>query len=134
VEARYRAAIVGRVGALERLHGILEAFAEMVLNPPVRGGCPMLNAAVEADDAMPVLRDRVRRAMDGWRTTVKGIVERGLLEGQIRVGVNADELSSVLFSTLEGAVMLSKLYRDAVHIERAIVFLRSHLETLKPAP
>jgi TetR/AcrR family transcriptional regulator, transcriptional repressor for nem operon len=132
VEARYREGINGRVGAIERLNAILEVFEGMVVNPTLRGGCPMMNAAIEADDAMPALRDRVRRAMDGWQTTVKGIVERGKLEGQIRAEVDASELSSVLFSMLEGAVMLSKLYRDAVHIERAVSFLRAHLETLKP--
>jgi TetR/AcrR family transcriptional regulator, transcriptional repressor for nem operon len=134
VETRYREGIAsaGRVGAIERLNAILEVFEGMVTNPTLRGGCPMMNAAIEADDAMPALRDRVRRAMDGWQTTVKGIVERGKLEGQIRSDVSADDLSSVLFSMLEGAVMLSKLYRDAVHIGRAVAFLRSHLETLKP--
>jgi TetR/AcrR family transcriptional regulator, transcriptional repressor for nem operon len=132
VEARYREGITGRVGAIERLNAILEVFEGMVVNPTLRGGCPMMNAAIEADDAMPALRDRVRRAMDGWQTTVKGIVERGKLEGQFRAEVDANELSSVLFSMLEGAVMLSKLYRDAVHIERAVSFLRAHLETLKP--
>jgi TetR/AcrR family transcriptional regulator, transcriptional repressor for nem operon len=134
VEERYRSLLEGtnRAGALERLNAILEVFQSMVVNPPVRGGCPLLNAAVEADDALPKLRDRVRRAMSGWLTLVTGILERGKLEGQIRRDVDEDTVGSILFSTLEGAVMLSKLYRDATHVERAVVFLKMHLETLKP--
>jgi TetR/AcrR family transcriptional regulator, transcriptional repressor for nem operon len=134
VEERYRSVLetTTRAGALERLNAILEVFQSMVLNPPVRGGCPLLNAAIEADDALPTLRNRARRAMSGWLTLVKGILERGKLEGQIRRDVDEDAVGSILFSTLEGAVMLSKLYRDAMHIERAVAFLKTYLETLKP--
>jgi TetR/AcrR family transcriptional regulator, transcriptional repressor for nem operon len=131
LETQYRAGLSPKSGAFERLNGILATFEGMIVNPVVRGGCPMLNAAIESDDALPELRDRVRRAMNGWITTVKGIVERGKLEGQIRLEVDAEEVSSVLFATLEGAVMLSNLYRDPAHIRRAVSFLRTHLETLK---
>jgi TetR/AcrR family transcriptional regulator, transcriptional repressor for nem operon len=134
VEERYRSVLetTSRAEALERLNAILGVFQSMVVNPPVRGGCPLLNAAVEADDALPKLRDRVRRAMSGWLTLVKGILERGKLEGQIRRDVDENAIGSILFSTLEGAVMLSKLYRDATHIERAVAFLKTYLVTLKP--
>ena len=135
VEERYRVVLEesNRAGALERLHAILEVFQSMVVNPPVRGGCPLLNAAIEADDSFPKLRDRARRAMSGWLTLVKGILELGKLEGQIRRDVDEDAIGSLLFSTLEGAVMLSKLYRDPIHVQRAVGFLKTQLETLKPA-
>jgi AcrR family transcriptional regulator len=132
VEIRYRAALSGRRDALARLDAVLEVFEAMILEPPVRGGCPLLNAATEADYALPNLRPHVRRAISGWLTTIVGIVERGKLEGQIRNDVDAQATASVLFSALEGAVMLSGLYRDPVHIRTVVAFLREHLETLKP--
>ena len=132
VDERYRAALHGRRDALARLAAVLEVYESMVLNPPVRGGCPILNAATEADDAMPALRDRVRRAMNGWFTAIKGIMERGKLERQIRADADAAEVASTLFAMLEGAVMLSQLYRDPSHISRAVRFLQGYLQTLEP--
>jgi AcrR family transcriptional regulator len=134
VETRYRAGLEGkpRADALTRLNVVLEVFESMILEPPVRGGCPLLNAATEADYGFPALRVRVRRAVNAWLTTIRGILERGQLEGQVRRDVDAAQTANLLFASLEGAVMLSSLYRDPVHIRQMVAHLRAHLETLKP--
>src|SRR5690348_12418980 len=34
----------------KRLTAVLEFFAKYVFEPPIKGGCPLLNTAIEADD------------------------------------------------------------------------------------
>ena len=61
---RFTAALEGREHAVDRLGGIVGVFARLHDDPPVPGGCPMMNTAVQTDDAeSPALRDRARTAM-----------------------------------------------------------------------
>jgi hypothetical protein len=45
--------------------------------------------------------------------------------------VNGDVVATILISTCEGALMMSKLCDDAVHLHRAIDHLDAYLETLR---
>jgi len=42
--------------------------------------------------------------------------------------VDADTVATILIATIEGAVMLSKLYGDASHLERALNFLKTYVQ------
>ena len=128
---RYQHALEGKSAAVERLTAVLAVFEATITDPPMRGGCPLLNAATESDDALPALRARVRRAINGWLTVIVGVVERGQLDGQLRRDVDAASTASVIFSALEGAVMLSRLYRDPTHIHSVVAFLKVYLLSLK---
>lgn len=130
VRQRVRQALSGKFHAIERLLAIVSVFQSEVDNPPVAGGCPILNTAIEADDANEVLRDRAQVAMDDWRTTIHRIVTRGIERGEIRPTTDADEVASLLIATLEGALMLSNLYRDSVHMERASAHMIRYVESL----
>ncbi len=79
VEQRMRLALAGKLNAIERLLAIVSVFEGIVEDPPVAGGCPILNTAIEADDANEALRERARVAMDSWRTTIHRIVNKGIL-------------------------------------------------------
>jgi AcrR family transcriptional regulator len=131
VQERVRQALAGKFNAIERLLAIVSVFQGIVDDPPVAGGCPILNTAIEADDANEALRDRARNAMDGWRTTIHRIVNRGIERQQIRPGIDADEVASIFITTLEGAIMLSNLYKDPIHMQRAVNHIVQYIETLR---
>jgi TetR/AcrR family transcriptional regulator, transcriptional repressor for nem operon len=121
-------ALEGKTNAVDRLLASVAAFRTLARNPPLPGGCPLLNTAVEADDAHPLLRQRVRAAMDHWRGTLRDTVAEGIARGEIRPDVDGDALASLIIATLEGAVMLTKLYDDANHMSRAADHLTQHIE------
>lgn len=124
LDQRIRAALAGKKLAMERLSALLSYFQELVDDPPIAGGCPILNTAIEADDTESALRDRARGAMDELRSTVQRILSKGIERGEVRPGVDIEIWSSVMIATLEGAVMLSKLYQDNVHMRRAVEYLQ----------
>jgi TetR/AcrR family transcriptional regulator, transcriptional repressor for nem operon len=131
IRQRTRQALAGKFNAIERLLAIVSVFESEIVDPPVAGGCPILNTAIEADDANEMLRDRALAAMDDWRTTIHRIVNKGIERQEIRPGIDADEVASILIATLEGAIMLSNLYRDHKHIQRAAGHINRYIETLR---
>jgi len=131
IQQRVRQALSGKYNAIERLLAIVSVFQGIVEDPQVAGGCPILNTAIEADDANEPLRDRARSAMDNWRTTIHRIVNKGIERQEIRPGVDADEVASILIATLEGAIMLSNLYKDPRHMQRAANHIAHYIQTIQ---
>jgi TetR/AcrR family transcriptional regulator, transcriptional repressor for nem operon len=129
VRQRTRLALAGKVNAVDRLLAIVAVFQGLIEDPLLGGGCPILNTAVEADDAQPALRERARNAMDSWRETIHRIVKKGIDRQEIRPGVDADALATLLISSLEGAIMMSKLYGDNVHMRRVVEHLTNYITT-----
>ena len=129
IKQHTRAALAGRTHAVERLLIVIGIFKDMVVDPPVAGGCPILNTAIEADDAQPALRERAQWAMDSWRDTIHRIVAKGIARQELRPDVDADALASLLISSLEGAIMMSKLYDDSIHIHRVADYLAHYVKT-----
>jgi AcrR family transcriptional regulator len=113
--------------ATERLLAFASVFCDLATNPPVPGGCPLLNTAIESDDAHPLLRERARAAMDRWRERIRNAVRDGIATGEFRKNIDPDVVASRFIATLEGGVMLSRLYRDSVHIHRAVEFLTEYI-------
>ncbi len=133
IERRFEALLEGRCPALERLKAVMDVFLEFIHDPVLPGGCPVLNAAIEADDSNEKLRERIRLVLNAWRTRIQGIVEKGVAMGELRTGTDGAQLATVMISLLEGAVMMSKVYRDSTHMRIAATFLVTHLKTLSTA-
>ncbi len=128
IKQRYGDALRNKRHAVERLQAIISVISANIENPAIEGGCPLMNAAVESDDAHPMLRQRAQTAMDSWRNMVCKVIQKGIARGEIRSEVNADEVATVMICLLEGAVMMSKLYNDSIHLERAIAHLNSYIK------
>jgi len=117
-----------RPNQVDRLQGMLAAYQRLIEDPPIKGGCPVLNTAVESDDTHPALRERARGALTRWRTWIQRRVARGIEAGEVRPEVDGDLLATLLISMIEGAIMMSKTYDDPVHIRRAVQYLSDYLE------
>jgi TetR/AcrR family transcriptional regulator, transcriptional repressor for nem operon len=130
IETRFEALLEGRILAIDRLRAVMDVFLEFIHDPVLPGGCPVLNAAIEADDSNERLRERIRLVLNGWRTRIQGIVEKGVAMGELQTGTDGAQLATVMISTLEGAVMMSKVYRESSHMRIAAGFLETHIKTL----
>jgi TetR/AcrR family transcriptional repressor of nem operon len=129
VQQRVRQALTGEKHAIERLMAYTTVFQELADDALLSGGCPVLNTAIEADDAHVGLRDRARAAMSVWRASIHHIIVKGIERQEIRPGVDIEAFTTVFIATLEGAVMLSKLYEDATHMRYAVEYLTMYIDT-----
>lgn len=130
VQQKFMGALKGKRHAVDRLLAILSVYENILDNPPIQGGCPILNTAVESDDFHPALRERSQLAMDAWRDLIRKIVDKGIMRGEFQATVNADTVATILIATIEGAVMLSKLYGDVSYMERGLKHLKLYIQSL----
>lgn len=131
---RYREVLTDRKGALECLFAIIDVLGGLVEDPPVPGGCPILNTAIEADDTNPALKEKAREAMTGWHRLIGKVTKDGVESGELSPQADPYEMASIVTSTIEGALMLSKLFDDPIHMKRAVEHLKRHLRSLAQDP
>jgi hypothetical protein len=89
----------------------------------------MLNTAIDSDDGNVVLRSRAQNALRGWVSFLTQIIEEGKRKGEIRTSVDAEALSIMIISLLEGALMTSKLQKSKRPALIAQQHLNAHLES-----
>ncbi|MEZ4672418.1 MAG: TetR/AcrR family transcriptional regulator [Anaerolineae bacterium] len=128
VRQEFVRALKDKRDAIDRLRAVVGVYRAQADGQPIIGGCPVLNTAIESDDTNPLLRDHARRAMDEWRESIVRIVTRGIERGQVRPSVDADELATFIIATVEGGIMMTKLYDDMQHVTRAVQYVEDYLE------
>jgi TetR/AcrR family transcriptional repressor of nem operon len=108
---------------VDRLKKTIDNFVERRAGL-VPGGCPLMNTAVEADDGNPVLRARARKALQGWTERLSRITAEGIKKHEIDRRVTPRQLSELIISSLEGALLISRLQNDP----GALRAMRQHLD------
>src|SRR5688572_8667910 len=68
----------------DKLRAVVQFFESYISDPPLEGGCPLLNAAVEADDANPALRKTALEILNSLRASLVSIIEKGIYYKQIK--------------------------------------------------
>jgi len=108
-------------GSVDQLKHLISNFVER--RSIIPGGCPLLNTAIDADDGNPVLRERAVQALGKWQNLLISVVNEGIQRGEIRSGVDPNRLAMIIISSLEGALMISRLERS----RDALLAAKSHL-------
>ena len=99
--------------APQRLQAIVEFYEGYITHPVISGGCPIMNCAVEADDNYPKLRLRVVRFIEQIRSDLIQIIQRGMMEGQIKKDTDAELQANLIFAAIEGAIVISRVEGDS---------------------
>ena len=123
-------AVKTKQNAIERLQALLSAYLIYIDEPPIAGGCPILNTAIEADDLDSPLRDRALAAINSWRSLIVRIIQKGIKKQEVRSTVEPDTVATIIICTIEGAIMMSQLEKNPVHLKRAIAHLQSYIKDL----
>jgi len=113
-----------------KMEAVFSFFEEYMHTPLYQGGCPLLNAAIEADDANPLLRQQVFNMMAQLKASVAKLISNGIKNNQVLAGTDVDFFSTIFIATLEGGIMISKLERTDTAIKQTIVHLRNTVDRI----
>jgi AcrR family transcriptional regulator len=120
---RLREHVEAARGAVARLAALGDAIVSLIEDPVVPGGCPLLNTAVESDDGEGAsygeLRRRARVGMRRLIAYVQRLIEQGIADGELDAVPDPAAEAELIVATLEGALMLSKLYDDSRYVRQA---------------
>ena len=108
---------------VDRLKKTIDNFVERRAGL-VPGGCPLMNTAVEADDGNPVLREKARAALNEWRSVIAEIVRDGQRGRELHKDVDPVAVATIVISSLEGAIMFSRLEKT----REALFTVGKHLD------
>jgi TetR/AcrR family transcriptional repressor of nem operon len=79
------------------------------LNPPVKGGCPIMNFGMEADDTNQTLRKSINIRIEDVVKTITEIIKAGSKNGEFKPGWHAREFATLMFASIEGGIMMSRV-------------------------
>ncbi len=113
-----------------KLKVIFHFFESYLSKPVVKGGCPLMNAAIEADDAHPRLRKAALKILDMLHNSVVAILDNGIRYKQLKPDIDKSYYASVIIAALEGAIMMSKLRGNNADTLRVIQHLENQLKDL----
>ncbi|GGH49578.1 TetR/AcrR family transcriptional regulator [Dyadobacter endophyticus] len=95
-------------------------YKDVIASVSNRGGCPILNTAVEADDTNIPLRLSAAKALFSWKKNLVGIIEKGTGAGEFRKGINAEEMAVSIIALIEGGVMFSQVTNDYTNMDHVL--------------
>ena len=125
-----------RTRGLEEIKDPLLRIEALICNfvqrrPALRGGCPLLNTAIDADDGNAALRVRAQAALDSWRARLSSLILLAARRGTVKPGTEPRAVASIIIGSLEGALMMSRLDEDPYALEIARDHLIFWLESLR---
>lgn len=93
---------------VQKLRAMAGFYREEYKRALTRGGCPILNTAVEADDSHPLLKQRSTDTLLSWKSTIEKIIAKGKTRGEIKPEANGSAFAATFIALIEGGIMFSK--------------------------
>lgn len=101
--------------AQEKLFAYIDVLTD-IKNPPVTGGCPMINFGIEADDTNPIINSKVKKEIVHSLEIISNIIVQGKNTGEFNNDWNHNEFATLMFAMIEGGVIISRITGDNTKI------------------
>lgn len=125
--SKIKGEIADRIGPIgnscDKLVAFAEFYRDMFDKISQRGGCPILNAAIDSDNTELPLRDFVIRSISDWIDRIILIIRRGIKRREIKESIDAEAYATLFVTLIEGGIMLSKVTGCKTYLERDLNFL-----------
>jgi TetR/AcrR family transcriptional repressor of nem operon len=117
----------GKTSAKDKLFALLGFYDNRLLAANT-GGCPILNFGTEADDTNPVIKQRVKEAINVSQNRIANLVKQGIENGEFKAGFNPESFALKMFAMLEGAMLISRVQNNNSHMKLITGMLRAEIE------
>jgi TetR/AcrR family transcriptional repressor of nem operon len=94
--------------AKEELFAYINFFSDPI-NPPVIGGCPLLNFGTEADDTNPIVKEKVNKVIKYNQQLLGNIIAKGIANKEFKPNWNSADFAIVMFAMMEGGNLISRI-------------------------
>ncbi|CAA7196921.1 TetR/AcrR family transcriptional regulator [Chryseobacterium potabilaquae] len=105
---------------MDKLHAFVSFYRKNWHSVFLNGGCPLMNAATEADDTLPDLKYQVKKSFEEWIFKITNAIIEGQQNKEIRKDIDAEEYASLFIMLIEGGILLSKTTGDEKFLYQAL--------------
>jgi len=99
------------------------------LETNIKGGCPVFNMAVEADDNNPAVKEKVAEVLRQGQELFVSILNQGIKNGEFTNKLDALGYAFKAVAAVEGAVVLCRMMNTAKPMHGLIKNLKAELES-----
>lgn len=108
LEKKIHGAIAKQNTAKDKLFAFIDVLNDAI-DSPVKGGCPILNFGMEADDTNKAVRKKVNSTIESAIRTISEIIKGGIKNGEFKSSWNYQEFAITMFAMIEGGIMMSRV-------------------------
>jgi len=130
VSSRIDADMNKQVSVKDKLLVYINIYQKFIDGSVSEGGCPVLNTAVDADDTHPELREKVLKAVLGWKNKIAKLVETGISVKEISADHNPEQVALTIIAIIEGGIMISRLTAKPAHWNLIMDSLKKYINNL----
>ena len=102
----------GAMTCKDQLIALLSFYSSYVFNPPIPGGCPLLNTAIEVDDHRTSMRRVVVKELHHTIDFIEDLIRQGIEKNEFRQDIDPTGIAYTFFCAIEGALMFSRAERS----------------------
>ena len=101
-------ALAKHATAKAKLFAYIDVLGDAV-DSPVKGGCPILNFGMDADDTNALIKRKVHEAIDSAVKLISELIKEGIRNGEFKPDWNYKDFATMMFAMIEGGVMMSRV-------------------------
>jgi AcrR family transcriptional regulator len=117
---------------IDKLKAVVYFYKEHAAQPPIAGGCPIQNTAIEADDGNLLLREHAIKAVGIWHDRIVTTLKNGQEKKQVHPDISPEDFATQFIATLEGGIMLAQLHKEDRYFNPVAQLLLQMIEQLQP--
>ncbi len=114
--------------AMEKLHAILQYYRNYTVNPPIEGGCPLMNTGLDADDSYPFLKKKAKEALLEMLSVLQRILKKGIDREELNPDIDVKKEAELIYAQIEGGIMMAKVADDVFMLNRLLDNLKDHMK------
>lgn len=108
LKERLISAVSTKSNSIDQLLMVARFYKNEYINLCDNGGCPILNAATDADDSMPLLFKKVQKSLKQWKKLFEGIMITGQEKKEVKKNIEPAKYAVLIIALIEGGLLLSK--------------------------
>jgi TetR/AcrR family transcriptional repressor of nem operon len=113
--------------AMEKLEASIDFYKDYLQRSPIEGGCPLLNYSSFVNESPPALAKLIAKSAQAMLDSLEKIIDKGKKYGQIRPEIDPMATAELIFSRIEGALMIAKSTSDESRLNRLLERLKLDL-------
>lgn len=124
---RIKTAISSHSSCKERILAYLSIYYDIVGN---KGGCPLQNTAIEADDTHEGLRERAASGLLNWKDSLVILLNAGIGKAEFKADTDVEKTALTFIALIEGGILISRATRNRDYLQTLLEAAKDTIERI----